>query len=683
MFAAAPSVELFAARARALSPDFELDEETSPPVARICRRLDGIPLAIELAATRVKSLPIEEIDRRLDDRFRLLTGGRRSGLPHHQTLRALVDWSFDQLAPADRAVLRRLSVFVGGWSLETAEMVCALDGIESWDILDALARLVEKSMVEIDYERGRRTRQARYRMLETVREYARLKLIEAGEERAAGARLRGAAVHLAETAEKHLVGSDQLVWFARLDADNENLRVAMDEATQTDVPLGLRLAGALGRYWDLRGRWSEGRERVAGLLAHPDSASRTSARAKALAWAGILAGNQGDSLEAAGFLAESLAIRREIGDLSGVANSLHALGNLAYTSSEYAKARVLHEESLGISRALDDRLWIARSLNNLGNISLALGDHPQARAYYEESLAIKRGQGDPQGVAASLSNLGHLAEEQRSFDEARRQYEESLSILRNLGDRPGIARSLYNLGHVAMKQGDDARARACLEESLRIRREMKDRGGTALCLNNLGVAALHRRDHDSAQSHFSEAMALWEDLGNRQGVATCWNNLGNAIQCQGELAEAEACYARSLAIRREMNDRQGEALCLNNLGGVAGRAGRSSEARSFFRESLKLRREMEDLAGIASCLESLGELVAETEDLPTAARLIAAAQALRERLDLPLPQIDRGDQEQAIGLLRARLGPESFAREWETGRSMSFEEAITIAIRET
>jgi predicted ATPase/serine/threonine protein kinase/Tfp pilus assembly protein PilF len=674
------SVRLFTTRAQALQPEFAVTAENTDAVSRICRRLDGIPLAIELAATRVKGLPVEEIARRLDDRFRLLIGGNRSSLPHHQTLRALVDWSFDQLGAPEQVVFRRLSIFLGGWSIETAEAVCAGAGIESWDVLDLLSRLVEKSLVEIDHERSRHCEQARYRMLETVREYAREKLEAAGEGALILWRHREAHLAFVEEAERHLTGAGQQKWFARLDADYGNLLLSADACREDESDAGLRLAGALGRYWDLRGYWSEGREHLAEFLSTPGAAPQTAARAKALSWAGVLANNQGDAVQAVALLTESLGIHRAIGDRAGVGDSLHALGNIAYTIDDFARARALHEESLEIHRVTGDRLKIARSLNNLGNVAMKLGDLDQAQANYEESLLIKRELGDPRGIAASLSNLGNIAEQRRDFQGAEQYYMESLSILREIGDRSGVARTHYNLGQLAMKQGDLEGGSNHLRESLGIRRELKDRAGTALCLNNLGVVALQLGDYPAAATAFSEGLALWDELGSRSGRATCLNNLGNAAQEQGKLAEATARFTESLSIRREMEDAAGEALCLLNIGSLALREGRPIDARPSLAQSLSLRRGLEDWIGVASCLETFGE-VAEGEGASiTAVRLLGAAEQIRLRLGAPLAPRAREDIDRTLARLRASLGEEAFAREKTAGGALSREEAIALAL---
>ncbi len=270
------SVQLFVARASAVNPSFVVDERNAPAVALICRRLDGIPLALELAAARVRVLPPEEIAKRLIDRFRLLTTSSRTALPRHQTLRALIDWSYDHLSEGEQRLLRRLSLFAGGWTLDAAESICAGDGIEEWEILDGLTSLVDKSLVESDVEGGQGIGKPRYRMLETIREYAHARLLERQEGAEVLDRHRAYFVDLAEELAARLTGPEQAISLRRLAAEHENLRLALDmcAAPGVDADLGWRLAGALGRYWFLRGHWNEGRREYRRLMDLPRCVAR-------------------------------------------------------------------------------------------------------------------------------------------------------------------------------------------------------------------------------------------------------------------------------------------------------------------------------------------------------------------------------------------------------------------------
>ncbi len=668
------SAALFAARAKAGDGRFEITDANASAVARICRRLDGIPLALELAAARIRILPVEELSRRLDHSLQILIAGSRDAAQRHRTLRAAIDWSHEMLSDSERALLRRLGVFADGWTLEQAESVGAFGPLARWEILEILSRLVEKSLVDTDPQRSLRINLARYRMLSIVREYALERLEQSGERAQADLLHRAACLELAEAAAARLSGPDQQLWLARLDVDAENIRIAIDGCPAEDAAAGLRIAAAMGRYWDLRGRWSEGRSAYERLLAIPGGDD--AARASALGWAGVLAGNQGEMTQAAKLLEESLAIHRSRDDPEGVASTLHRLGNLAYVRGEIAKARVLHEESLAIRRALGDSIGTARSLNNLGNIALDQGDFEGARAYYSESLAIKRAEGDAHGIATTLANLGNIAERTGQIDRAAAFHEESLKLLREIGDLPGIARTLYNLGHVAARQGDNARAQREIEESLGIRRGIRDQSGVAICLQNLGFLALQQGQAGLARPYLQESLTIRRSLGDRGGEGAVLNNLGTVALEMGDLAGARRMLEESLAIREEIGDRRGEAICLGNLGVVAQREGDNSRARSLHARSLAVRQEMADWIGVASCLESFSELAEADGDLAGAALLLTVADRLRREANAPRSQTADKEIEATRDAIRDGLGVEEYARIETEGARMGIDEAI-------
>jgi predicted ATPase/class 3 adenylate cyclase len=458
------AVHLFLERACLSQPGFAVTHGNVPAVAQVCRRLDGIPLAIELAAARVKMLSVEQIAARLDDRFRLLTGGSRTALPRQQTLRAAVDWSYDLLSEAERVLLRRLSVFVGGFTLEAAEAVCSGEGVEEYEVLDLLSRLVDKSLVSV--EPG--TREAggggagvmRYRLLETVRQYGRDRWLEAGGAEVVRERHARSFLRLAEEAEPELQGAQQARWFGRLEEEHDNLRAALawSRAEAEGGETALRLAGALWWFWHLRGYFSEGQEWLEGVLALPAAAQRTAARAKALQGAAGLALFQGAFAVARPLLEESLAIWRELGDPRAVAYALRGLGWVAMGLGDDAQARSLVEESLAIYRALVDKQGIVRSLNFLGHSTCVMGDYGAARAFWEESLVLSRELGDQFLSAWILYNLGNAAEYEGDYEAARALWGESLAIRRELGIRPGSALSLEALARLASAQGQVERA---------------------------------------------------------------------------------------------------------------------------------------------------------------------------------------------------------------------------------
>jgi predicted ATPase/class 3 adenylate cyclase len=453
------AVELFVERALFHLPAFAVTNDNAPALASVCHRLDGIPLALELAAARVRSLSVEEINSKLDNRFRLLTGGSRTALPRHQTLRALIDWSYDLLNVQEKALLCRLSVFAGGWTLAAAEQVGTGASIEAWEVLDLLTSLADKSLV-LAQPQGEVTR---YRLLETVRQYARDCLAKSGESLLVRARHTDYFLTLAEEAAPKLKGSEQAQWIGVLEEEHDNLRQALAfyiidvEETEGGVK-GLRLGAALQQFWATRGHLSEGRERLRTLLAHPGGQEPTKARADALRCAGILAYFQGGYAQAHALHEESLAIRRELGDKAGIAYSLTSLGLVAQEQSDYASARSLHEESLAIKRELGDKSGIANSLRSLGIAAYEQGDYASARVLFEESLAIEQELGDKSGIANSLINLGNLTYYLGDYTQARSLHEESLAITQELGDRRQIAYNLEAFAFHAVKEAQEERS---------------------------------------------------------------------------------------------------------------------------------------------------------------------------------------------------------------------------------
>jgi predicted ATPase/DNA-binding XRE family transcriptional regulator len=462
------TVRLFRDRATAVQPAFTIDPTNAAALAQVCYHLDGIPLAVELAATRVTVLTVAEIAARLDDRFRLLTTGSRTGLPRHQTLQALLDWSYDLLPEVERILLRRLAVFVGGWTLEMAETVVAgwrsgnedsksnLTGkpTSPSDTLDGLAQLVNKSLVSMEEQAG----VARYRMLETVRQYALNKLQAAGEAEQARQRHLSYFLELAEAAEPHLTGPQQVEWLVRLEREHDNLRAALGGALAAEeTEAALRLAGALWRFWSAHGHLSAGRRWLDAALAQPDGRF-TEARGKALRGAAPLALVQADYPRATVLLEESLALSRASGDQMGTAQALNTLGAVAYAQNEYEHATTLLEESLTLRRAAGDRHGVGVTLNNLGDVALHQHNYARATLLLEESLMLFRTLGDQLGESIVLLNLGRTALERGNPTEAEPLFVESLVLKRALDDKEGIAWTLEGLAGVAGGAGHGLRA---------------------------------------------------------------------------------------------------------------------------------------------------------------------------------------------------------------------------------
>ena len=526
------SVLLFIDRAVQVQTSFLVTNQNAPALASVCYRLDGIPLAIELAAARVRSLSVEDIDGKLDERFRLLTRGSRTAVPRQQTLRGAIDWSYDLLSEQERRLLARLSVFSGGWTLDAAEKVCAGGDVFEWEMLDLLASLVDKSLAFLDMAAA-----SRYRLSETIRQYGAERLAESGEADPVRRRHLAHFLALAEQVEPHLTGPEQSGWLARLDGEHDNLQAALAGCTDGEAEARLRLAGALWRFWWVRGYLGMGRANVEAALADEGAAGRTAFRAKALNGAGVLAWAHSDYSAATTLHEESLSIMREIGNAQGIAAALHGLGNVASYQGDYSAANSLHEEGLSIRRALGDKQGIAMSLLYLGIVARGRGDYSVAWRLYEESLAIQRELGDKSGIASSLGNLGLVACEQGAFGEGRALLEESLSIRRELGDRWGIASALGNLGSLACDQGDHEQARTLLGESLSIRKELGDKRVVASSLEGLATLALAEGQPGRATRLLSAAEALREAIGSAIPVSEGEQHDRDVTMARGALDE--------------------------------------------------------------------------------------------------------------------------------------------------
>ncbi len=559
------AVRLFIDRAVMVQPAFAITNQNAPALAQICYRLDGIPLAIELAASRVKALKVEDLEKRLDDRFRLLTGGSRTALPRQQTLRALIDWSYDLLSEPERLLLRRLSVFAGGWTLEALESVCADNDIVGAslalardDILDLTTHLVDKSLIILD-EQAKGTR---YRILETIRQYAREKFLESGEGLDVRNRHLDYFLSLAERAEPEVQGAEQQAWLDRLEVDHDNFRAALEWSLggeETRAEAGLRMAGSLWWFWFMRGYSNEGGEWLERILIASQTSADLVTRAKALCKVGWLKSFGGTRTE------EGLALGRTLG-LAGresMALALWGMGAWAYYQAEYARAKSLEEESLNLFRELGHRWGICETLCWLESAMSAQGDYQQAAPLFEESLTLAR----------------------------------------HARDSNEIGWSLWQLGGLAMTQGNFEQATTFLEESLALYKEIKSPQSITWLLGALGNAALYKGDYQQAVSRYEEALALYWERGDERRIAEGLEQLANAA-----------------AVRKQPEQ---------------------------------------------------------------AARLLGAAEALRDSSGAALHPFQRADYERCLEMLRPQLDEARLAVLWAAGRAMTMKQAVAFALEST
>jgi non-specific serine/threonine protein kinase len=512
------AVRLFMARAAAALPGFAVTNENAAAVAEICYRLDGIPLAIELAAARVKAFSAEQIRARLDDRFRLLTGGSRTAMPRQQTLRAAVDWSYDLLSEEERVLLNRLSVFAGGWTLEATEAIGAEEPARRAAVLGLLPQLVDKSLVLAHEEGGTE----RYWMLETIRQYAAEKLGESGE--AVRARDRHLAYFLgfAEAAYPKLSGPDQPVWLERLEREHDNLRAALAwSLAGCDPEAGLQLAGALLFLWTFHSHLTEGRHWLGDLLRQVGESAASPPRSAAYA------------------------------------RALRVASNLARLQGDYAAAQTYAEEAVAVSRELGDELDLAWSMRLLSAALIAQGDHATAQVNLEASAAMCRAGGDSWSLAMSLFFLGSAAHGAGDLDAAQSLEEECAALFRQVGDRFGLGYALGWLGELARIQGDYARAERFYQESMALLQELGDRRGRAGRLVSLGFVALHRQDYPLAASRFAEALAIARELGVRPFIFNCLAALAGVTGREDPNPPAAARAARLLGAAEALHESMG------------------------------------------------------------------------------------------------------------------------------
>jgi predicted ATPase/transcriptional regulator with XRE-family HTH domain len=553
------AVALFVRRVHDVRPTFTLTPEIAPIIAAITVRLDGLPLAIELAAARIKVLSPEALLARLDASLSLLTRGSIDLPERQQTMRRAIAWSYDLLSEHERRLLRRLAVFVGGWTLEAAEAICDDSHGQGPTILDRLAGLVDKSLV-VPGEDG--DGEPRFRLLELIREYALEQLVASGEE--AAVRQRHSEFYLAfsESAERYLRGNSQTIWFDRLEEEHANLRAALVWAQESGtLDLGLRLATSLWWFWQVRGHMREGRTWLEKLL----------------------------SMESCADEEKEMGLRAE---------ALRAAGNLAWCQAEYDLAAEFLKDSLTLNRRVGNTNGEAHALDTLGLVADERGDWDLAVTLFEEALALFRAAQDKNNVAMVYNNLAVVADRRQQYASAVELYEKSLELNREVGDRRSIALTLNNLGEALRAQGDLQRAAALMEDSL----------------------------------------ALYQELGDKDGMSGALNNLGDVLHEQGDLKRAIGLYRRGITIAHEIGVKW----------------------------------------SLLSLLEGAAHLAYDLGLVTGAARLFALATELCTNVQMSRSIGGQADYDSNVARVRAQLGEEAFAAEWEAGRSMTAVEAETL-----
>lgn len=626
-------VRLFVERACAADRGFAVTGGNALLIAQVCARLEGMPLAIELAAARTRSLPMAEILYRLDDRLGLLVDGDRAAPVRRQTLRATLDWSYDLLDRDERLLLARLSVFVGGWTLAAAEGVCSGAGIASNDVVRLLSLLVDKSLVV--FEEPASGAGGRYRLLEMVRQYAAERLAESEEAPQLQARHYDWFLAFAREAEPHLKGGEQTMWLRRLAEDHANLLLAL--ALEEGLP-SPELAAALRRFWYLRGDYAEGLGHLRKGLER--NAEATVARVKAL----------------------------------------QGIGFILFRQGKLPEAREAQEDALGLSRTLGYRMGEADSLGFLASIARRLGDDDRGRALTEASLAIRHEIGDRHGIATALANLGVGLFDAGDYAEARSSFRRSARMFEELGDRHLAAWALTYLSGIDEMQGRYEEARKGDERYLAFCREIGDKRGVAVATQNQGDAAQRRGDHEEARDRYEESLPTFRRLGDSHGIV--WSLLGlTAVDvAEGDLESAKAHVSEVQKANAEYGDMRAKAAAHRHLAAIALLEGDPASAQRHVRDCLSGLQNGKDKPDVPMSLETAAAAALANAHPERAARWVGAASGLRAELDIALPASEREPLERVSRGLRSAFGAAAFEALWEEGRAQGWASAVEEAI---
>lgn len=632
------AIELFKQRAQSVQPNFTVNQENAKALAEICYRLDGLPLAIELAAARLKIFSPQAILARLEKRFELLKGGPRDMPVRHQTLRHAIAWSYDLLSRDEQTLLRRLAVFTGGCTLEAAEALCYALGDLSVSTLDGIAALIDRSLLR---QEQCADAEPRFVMLETIREFALEGLQASGEWEAARRAHADFFVALAEEAKPELTGAKLKFWLTKLEREHDNFRAIFKWVEETGAAeTGLRLGSVVWRFWIVRGYLLEGREQLSTLLALPGAAQRTALRASVLNALAIITFQLSNYSAARPFLYESLAIARELGDQRNIGL---AINNLSWTASilgEYQTAQDLAEESLTLYRALNDQRGISVAFNNLGWAMGFRGDLNLAQDFFEKSLRLRHEIGDTRGVGFAMMNLGWVEGMLGRFEKANTLMEAALQGLEALGDKQLIAFTKSWGGYMLVFQGNFMRAQILLEESVLIMKEIGSKLGLGLSSYSLGIIAHEQGNALLAQKLLEKSLALFRENEFKWGIVRALYSLGHFMLDENDVIRALICYQESMQQSQESNDR----------------------------------------LGLANTIIGFGRLSLAAGKLEQATRLFAASEALRAAAGAIMPVFQRSRFDRDLAAARAGLGEEIFATEYEAGKKMAVEQAIECAL---
>lgn len=674
------AMTLFVQRAQAVRPSFVLSQENARAVAEICIQLDGLPLAIELAAARIKLMTAQDILARLQSRLNFLTGGPRNAPVRQQTLRNTLDWSYHLLNEREQHLFRRLGVLVGIWTFAAAEAVGIQAGEASDIALMLLTSLVDKSFVRVVDMHG----EMRFMLLETVREYALDCLAKTKEEETA-TQLQHAQfyLYLAEEAEQHLFGKEQRNWLERLDQETANIWAAMRWIIlHKEVHLGLRFVSALIGYVNFRSSLSEGRNWFEEVLALDEAAQPGTLRAKALYGAGVIAYMHSELLLAHLRLYECRKLAAEIDNRREQALALGMLTTLELHRGNYITAREYVEEGYQLIKNTND-IWSRGILHSIyGKVESKQSRFIEAQVRFHVSLMLFREVGDLRNEADVFTHLGSIMRQQGKLKTAHFFYTKSLALLQTVGDQWSQTACLNGIGDILRLQGEYAEAQAQFEACLALAVQLGNKQEKATALAGLGKLALYRSDIQQASRYLKESLHLTKEIAYTPGMVLLFLALGDLERSRGNsLLAAEAYYKQCLMLTRTMNDRVNMTSALFGLGEVARLQQDTIQACTLLKQSLQLSWEINDRLGLATSLETFAWFCEQIALPERAAQFLGTTEALRDSLQIPLAPTLRIEHERVVTALQDALGEIAFNESWSYGRSMTLKLALSMVAR--
>ena len=727
------ALRLFAERARTIHSDFTLNADNIQAVATICNQLDGLPLAIELIAARIRLMSPQSLLGHLNDQFTQYADGMRAISARQKTLHNAIGWSYNLLPAKEQVLFRRLAIFVGSWTLEEAQAVCSEEGIEANEVPDLLMHLVDKSLVNVRKQEG----EEHYQALEIIRQYALGKLWAAEEGEILRQRHLAYFVDLAERAEPNLRAADMVMWLDRLEVELDNIRAALAWAQESDIEAQLRLASALLWFWHIRGHINESvnwlerglsiesAER-GGRPLTPDCAM---IRGKALNVVGFLWAMLGNFDKSTKLSEESLAIFQELSSRGrpGMAYALLNLADAAAYQGDLGRAKVLLDQSLTALRGAGDKFGVAQCLDILAGIE---GDFDRAKALWEENLSLRKEIGDKDGIAYVLMGLGRKAFLQGDFNQSLTMFEESLALFREVGNERVRGYILTDLAGVAGAQGDYGKATKLLGEALALGRDLEDKFSISQRLHRLGGVAQSQGDYERATHIYEEALISAREVGDLETIALNLSALGNVALAKGDYRQATKQFEAELSVCQEKAINSTSAFALSSLGRVACAQGDFEAARNWSEQALAIIQETQNKIGISFVLYCLGRVIQSQRDyasarahfmkaltlaqnsregiatisealanlsvaqsdrkrsslrleqLRRAAHLFGIAEALHPPLRFEISAAERAEHDQAVDVARTGLGEEVFAAAWAEGRAMTMEQAIAYSLED-